>query len=93
LSLSSSDIHFQGYSFLAHHPVNLDGRHLLAHAAASNFSVARQFSQSELLVFHYVLSSTPVSSPIFMKEKMKSMELNLLQKCPFIVSHYWDSEI
>jgi hypothetical protein len=32
---------FSDYSFLVHHPVNQDDRHLLARAMASNFSVAQ----------------------------------------------------
>jgi hypothetical protein len=31
---------FFNYSFWVHHPVNWDARHLLAHAMASDFSVA-----------------------------------------------------
>jgi hypothetical protein len=34
---------FSNYSFLAHHPVNRDDWHLLAHAMTSDFSVAWQF--------------------------------------------------
>jgi hypothetical protein len=37
---SSSALQFFNYSFLVHHPVNRDGRHLLAHAMASEFTVA-----------------------------------------------------
>jgi hypothetical protein len=36
--------------FLLNHPVNRDDRHLLAHAMASDFVVAWQFSQREQLV-------------------------------------------
>jgi hypothetical protein len=38
------------YSFFVHHPVNRDDRQLLAHAMASDFTVARQFSQLEFSV-------------------------------------------
>jgi hypothetical protein len=46
---SSSVLHFAKYSFLVHHPVNLDNQHLLVHALASDFTVAWQFSQREQL--------------------------------------------
>jgi chemotaxis regulatin CheY-phosphate phosphatase CheZ len=42
---SSLALHFSDYSFHVHHPVNQDDRHLLAHAMASDFSVAWPFSQ------------------------------------------------
>jgi hypothetical protein len=42
LFYSSSTLHFSDYSFMVHHPVNRDDRHLLAHAMASDFSVAWQ---------------------------------------------------
>jgi hypothetical protein len=35
---------FSNYSLIVHHPVNRDDRHLLAHAMASNFTVAWQYS-------------------------------------------------
>jgi hypothetical protein len=39
-------LHFSDYSFRVHHPVNRDGRHLLAHAIiASDFIVTWQFSK------------------------------------------------
>jgi hypothetical protein len=41
------------YSFLVHHPVNWDDRYLLAHAMASDFSVAWQFSQREQLFLFF----------------------------------------
>jgi hypothetical protein len=45
---------FSNYFFLVvHHPVNWDDRHLLAHAMASDFTVARQVSQREQLFFRY----------------------------------------
>jgi hypothetical protein len=34
---------FPDYSFLVYHPLNQDGQHLLAHAMASDFTVAWQF--------------------------------------------------
>jgi hypothetical protein len=40
-------LHLSDYSFLVHHPVNQDDRHLLAHAMASDFTVAWQYSQRE----------------------------------------------
>jgi hypothetical protein len=46
-SLASVLLSFFG---VAHHPVNRDDRHLLAHALASDFTVACQFSQREQLV-------------------------------------------
>jgi hypothetical protein len=39
------------FLFLVHHPVNGDDWHLLAHAMAYDFTVARQSSQREQLVF------------------------------------------
>jgi hypothetical protein len=46
LFLSSSlALQFSQYSFLVHHPINPDDRHLLTHAMASDFSVTWQFSQ------------------------------------------------
>jgi hypothetical protein len=50
LCFSSSAIHFSHYSFLIHHPVTVDGQHLLAHAMASDFSVAWQL-HSKLIAF------------------------------------------
>jgi hypothetical protein len=44
---SSSAPHFSDYSIWVHHPVNQDDRQLLAHAMASDFSVAWQFSRGE----------------------------------------------
>jgi hypothetical protein len=41
------------YSFYVSHHVNWDDWHLLAHAMASDLSVAWQFTQREQLVFHY----------------------------------------
>jgi hypothetical protein len=49
---------FSDYSFLVHHPVNWDDQHPLAHAMASDFTVARQFSQREQLFFRYGSNST-----------------------------------
>jgi hypothetical protein len=49
--------HFSDYSFLVHHPVNRDDRHLLAHAMASEFTVTWQFSQREQL-FVFVTDQT-----------------------------------
>jgi hypothetical protein len=57
-------LHFSGYSFLVHHPVNWDDRQLLAHAMASDFTVAWQFSQREQL-FCNVSNSTPESRKNF----------------------------
>jgi hypothetical protein len=37
---SSSALHFSDYYLLVRHPVNRDDRHLLAHAMASDFTVA-----------------------------------------------------
>jgi hypothetical protein len=53
---------FSHYSFFVHHPVNRDDRHLLALAMASGFSVTRQFSQREKLVFRYGSNSKPLSN-------------------------------
>jgi hypothetical protein len=44
-------LYFSNYSFCIHHLVNQDDRHLLAHAMASDFSVAWEFSQREQLFF------------------------------------------
>jgi hypothetical protein len=41
-SSSSSALHFSDYSFRVHHLVNRHDRQLLAHAMASDFSVALQ---------------------------------------------------
>jgi hypothetical protein len=38
---------FSDYSFWVHHLVNRDDRHLLAHAMASDFSVAWQFQRDQ----------------------------------------------
>jgi hypothetical protein len=69
LCLSSSlALHFYHHSFLAHHPVNQDDRHLLALAKASDFSVAWQFSQREQLVFLFGSNSIANSlAKIFQK--------------------------
>jgi hypothetical protein len=45
---------FYNYYFLVHHPVNPDDQRLLAHAMASDFTAAWQFSQREQLVFRYI---------------------------------------
>jgi hypothetical protein len=39
---SSSALHFSDYSFWVQHLVNRDDQHLLAHAMASDFSVAKK---------------------------------------------------
>jgi hypothetical protein len=48
---SSSALHFSHYYFLVHHPVNQDDLHHLAHAMASDFTVAWQFLRWEQLIF------------------------------------------
>jgi hypothetical protein len=48
---SSSALLFSDYSFWVHHPVNRDDRHLLAHAMASDFSVAWQCLSKRTIVF------------------------------------------
>jgi hypothetical protein len=65
LCLSSSALHFSYYSFLVHHPVNQDDRHLLACAMASDSTVAWQFSQREQLFFYGLFygNSTPEILP------------------------------
>jgi hypothetical protein len=40
---------FSDNAFLAHHPLNRDDRHLLAHAMASDFKVTWQLSKREKL--------------------------------------------
>jgi hypothetical protein len=45
--------------FRVHHLVNLDDRHLLAHAMTSDFQPHGSFSQREQLFFHYGSNSTP----------------------------------
>jgi hypothetical protein len=47
---------FSNYSFWVHHPVNCDDQHLLAHAMASDFTVAWQYSQREQF---FVTGQTP----------------------------------
>jgi hypothetical protein len=42
---------FSDYSFWVHHPVNRDDRHILAHAMASDFSVAWQYLSKRTIVF------------------------------------------
>jgi hypothetical protein len=42
---------FSDYSFWAYHPVNQDDRHLLAHAMASDFSVAWQLLSERTIGF------------------------------------------
>jgi hypothetical protein len=49
---------FSDYSFLVHHPVNQDDWHLLAHAMASDFTVACQYYQREQL-YCFVMDQTP----------------------------------
>jgi hypothetical protein len=44
------------YSFIVHHPVNRDDRHLLARAMASDFTVTWQYSQIE---HFFVTDRTP----------------------------------
>jgi membrane-associated phospholipid phosphatase len=50
---------FSNQSFLIHHLVNWDDRHLLTHTMASDFSAAWQFSQREEVVISYGSISTP----------------------------------
>jgi hypothetical protein len=50
---------FSDYSFLVHHPVNRDDQKLLAHAMASDFTVAWQFSQRE----QFFMNQTPCPYP------------------------------
>jgi hypothetical protein len=52
LSSSSSALHFSGYSFWVHHLVNQDYRQLLAHAMASDFSVAWQCVSKRTIGFY-----------------------------------------
>jgi hypothetical protein len=53
---------FSYYSFLVHHCVNRDDRHLLAHAMASDFSVKWQISLKENnWIFCYGPNSMPLS--------------------------------
>jgi nitrate reductase NapE component len=64
---SSLALHFFHYSFSVHHPVNRDDRHLRAHAMASDFSVACQFSQriiSFLLIKLHTLIRLGVPCPV-----------------------------
>jgi hypothetical protein len=64
---SSLALHFSNYCFLVHH-VNQDDWHHLAHAMASDFTVAWQYSQREQLVFRYgsySLNQLGVSPPSF----------------------------
>jgi hypothetical protein len=42
---------FSSHSFLVHHPVNRDDRHLLSHAMASDFTVAWQCSSKRTICF------------------------------------------
>jgi hypothetical protein len=62
LGLSSSSAPrpsiFSDYSFWVHHIVNRDDRHLLAHAMASDFSVAWQCLSKRTIVF-FVKDQTP----------------------------------
>jgi hypothetical protein len=59
LCLSSSlALHFFWLFFLVHHLVNRDDRHLLAHAMASDFSVAWQCLSKRTIVF-FVTDQTP----------------------------------
>jgi hypothetical protein len=50
-------LHFSDCSFLVHHHVNRDHRHLLAHAMATDFLVTWQHTQREQLFF--VTEQTP----------------------------------
>jgi hypothetical protein len=52
---------FSDYSFWVHHPVNQDDRHLLAHAMASDFSVAWQFLLKRTIFFCFGSNSIPLS--------------------------------
>jgi hypothetical protein len=66
---SSSTLHFCQLFFLVHHLDNRDDQHLLAHAMASDFSVAWQCSQREQLFFRYGSNATPrtttLNLPVF----------------------------
>jgi hypothetical protein len=62
---------FSNYSFLVHHTVNQDDRHLLAHAIASDFTVTRQFFQRE---HFFVTDQTPhpeIYIPIWREKEIK----------------------
>jgi hypothetical protein len=49
---SSLALHFFWiFFFCVHHPANRDDRHVLAHAMASDFSVARQFLSKRIIGF------------------------------------------
>jgi hypothetical protein len=52
---SSSALHFCDYSFLVHHPLNWDDRHLLACAMVSDFSAAWQFFQPKSFLIVLVI--------------------------------------
>jgi hypothetical protein len=51
---------FSDYSFWVHHLVNPDDWHLLAHAKASDFSVAWQCLSKRTMFFCYGSNSTPL---------------------------------
>jgi hypothetical protein len=59
---SSSALHFFWLFFLVHHLVNQDDRHLLAHAMASDFSVAWQCLSKRTIGF-FVTDQTPRPYP------------------------------
>jgi hypothetical protein len=52
---------FSHYSFLVHRPTYQNDRHLLAHAMASDFTLAWKFSQREQFVccVFFVMDQTP----------------------------------
>jgi hypothetical protein len=63
---SSLALHFFRLFFLVHHLVNWDDQHLLAHAMASDFSVAWQcLSKRTIVFFCYGSNSMPEWSELF----------------------------
>jgi hypothetical protein len=56
---SSLALHFSDYSFCGHHSFNRDNRQLLAHAMASEFSVAN--TRLKKFCFSWPLRSLPIS--------------------------------
>jgi hypothetical protein len=55
---------FSDYSFLVHHPVNQDDRHLLPHAMDSDFSVVWQHLSLFCCVLPYLLRISNIGNDI-----------------------------
>jgi hypothetical protein len=80
---------FSNDSFLVQHPVNGDDRHLHAHAMASDFTVAWQFSQSDqFFIFVLLWIKTPCPGTdvmILPKHLAKNIAVFCPNYCSFLL--------